>query len=133
MCADASSMNVEPLSSSCCIGSPVSWNIVPSSRTTVRSFSLSTESTNEFSSTSRSPSSTGSDAALPCSVSPSSAYGGSSSAGSKSRYCSPTAERLCTYIGASLGSSVPSSSARSRMTPSGVAFIWLTLPIFTPR
>ena len=90
---------------------------VPSSATVTWRFSSSTDPTNASSSTSRSPSSVGSESSVPSSVSPSSAYGPSSSAGSKSRYCSPTAERLWTYIGESSGSSVPSSSARSRVTP----------------
>ena len=75
VCADASRTNLLPLSSSRCSGTPVSSNMVPSSRTTVSRLSLSTELTNWSSSTSRSASSTGSDSAVPSIVPPASTYG----------------------------------------------------------
>ena len=65
---------------------------------------------------------------------PSSTYGPSSSGGSKSRYCSPTADRLWTYIGESVGQLGALLQRQVeldavRRSPSSP----LTLPILTPR
>ena len=94
---------------------------------------MSTESTSEFIRVSSTSSLIGRLALLPLIRSPASAYGGLLSGGSKSRYCSPTAERLCTYIFESIGILVPSFSARSSRRPVRVTCIPETLPTLTPR
>ena len=102
-----------------CSGFAVPRNIVPASPITVDSSAPSTDSTSEFIWVSSSSSLVGRLDSSPLMTSPALAYGGSLSGGSKSRYCSPTAERLCTCIFESSGILVPSSSARWTHEPLG--------------
>ena len=77
-------------------GSAVPRNIAPSSEIAVDSSLRSSEPTRSFMEVIRWSVDSGRLSALPAIVSPSAAYGPALEAGSKSRYCSPTADRLCT-------------------------------------
>ncbi len=131
--AAAASTNFDPESTIRWSGLAVPRNIVPASPTTVDSSAPSTDWTSEFIWVSRTSSLVGRLDSSPAMTSPALAYGGLLSGGSKSRYCSPTAERLCTCIFESSGILVPSSSASRTRSPLGVTSIAETLPTLTPR
>jgi hypothetical protein len=107
--------------------------MVPSSLTTVFSSDPLMLETNRLRSCRSTSSLIGRLSFVPRSVSPSWSSGPCFEAGSKERYCSPTALRLCTYTGEAAGIFASSSSATSTRRPLSWTAIFDTSPILTPR
>ena len=131
--AAASSTKCDPESTMRCNGPAVPRNIVPSSLTTVERSVGFTESTVSLIRVSSTSLLIGRLLASPLRTSPAWAYGALSSGGSKSRYCSPTAERLCTYILVSSGILASCLSVSFATRPVLVTRMPVTLPTLTPR